>query len=592
MNDYHRLLLRQLKRSGIDITKPDIPIQYLELLKHISNAYHEADESRYIIERSMEISSQEMLQLRDTLQKEKEIMQAVISEGMCVIDPFWKITNINLTGGKLLCCPPERVLNKFFFDIFTLYCNHNGTQNEIDLPSLREKCKNGEIYHCEMGELKSFKGVTHPVSFSINPMPLINNTLFGGAVFIFRDITERIKTEQILMTSLHAAEQSNKAKTQFLANMSHEIRTPMNGILGMLQLLMYTNLDETQRNYANKCFESANSLLRIIGDILDFSKIDAGMIDIEELEFNLKNEFETMIIIFTTMSKEKSIDVSLQYDSNLPNFVIGDAFRMKQIINNLMNNAIKFTPNNGQIEISVKAQEINSESLVLSISISDTGIGIPHNMQAKIFDVFAQADESTTRKYGGTGLGLAICKHLVEHMGGQINLKSEEGKGSTFNFTMKMKIPENQSRSVSETSSLPTIPKFKANILLVEDNSLNQTVVKDMLKTLGCEIDIVNSGKEAINAVQRQKYDVILMDCHMPDMDGFQATEKIRQIENEHSSPISNNSIIVALTANTLKGTKEKCLAVGMDDYLSKPINYSQLCSTLVKHLSYIHRHR
>ncbi|MBI2791614.1 MAG: response regulator [Gammaproteobacteria bacterium] len=592
MNDYHRLLLRQLKRSGIDITKPDFPTQYQELLKHVSNAYHEADESRYIIERSMEISSQEMLQLRDTLQKEKEIMQAVISEGMCVIDPFWKITNINLTGGKLLCCEIEKVLNKFFFDVFTLYCNHNGNETEIDLPFLREKCKNGEIYHCEMGELKSFKGITRPVSFSINPMPLINNTLFGGAVFIFRDITERIKTEQILITSLHAAEQSNKAKTQFLANMSHEIRTPMNGILGMLQLLMYTSLDETQKNYANKCFESANSLLRIIGDILDFSKIDAGMIDIEELEFNLKNEFETMMIIFTTMSKEKSIDVNLQYDSNLPNFVIGDAFRMKQIINNLMNNAIKFTPNNGEIEVSVKAQEINHNSLVLSISIADTGIGIPPNMQEKIFDVFAQADESTTRKYGGTGLGLAICKHLVEHMGGQINLKSEEGKGSTFNFTMKMRIPENQSQSISETSTLPTIPKFKANILIVEDNSLNQTVVKDMLNTLGCHIDIVSSGKEAINAVQHQKYDVILMDCHMPDMDGFQTTEKIRQIENEHSSSISKNSIIVALTANTLKGTKERCLAVGMDDYLSKPINYSQLCSTLVKHLSYIQRHR
>jgi CheY-like chemotaxis protein len=395
------------------------------------------------------------------------------------------------------------------------------------------------------------------------------------------------------MTSLHAAEQSNKAKTQFLANMSHEIRTPMNGVLGMLQLLMYTPLDETQKNYANKCFESANSLLRIIGDILDFSKIDAGMIDIEELEFNLKNEFETMMIIFTTMCKEKSLNITLEYDSTLPTFVIGDAFRMKQKINNRMNNAIKFTPINGQIEISVKALEIKNNSLVLSISIADTGIGIPPHMQDKIFDVFAQADESTTRKYGGTGLGLAICKHLVEHMGGQINLKSEEGIGSTFNFTMKMKIPENQSQGLaSEISSLPTIPKFKANILLVEDNSLNQTVVKDMLKTLGCHIDIVNSGKEAIVAVQRQKYDVILMDCHMPEMDGFQATEKIRQIENELSSAINNNSIIVALTANTLKGTKERCLAVGMDDYLSKPINYSQLCSTLVKHLSYIHQHR
>ncbi len=583
-NKYHQLLLRQLKRSGIDLENNNIPAEYLELLNYVSKAYNESDQGRYIIDRSMEISSMEMLHLRETLQKEKEIMQAVMSEGLCVIDPFWKISNLNQTGAVLLCSTPQSVIGKIFSNVFTLHDNINGKLTTIDIDLLHDKFLRGEIYHCEKGLLKKVNGVTHPVSFSMNPLPLINNKIFGGAVLVFKDISDRLESEHILMTSLKAAENSNKAKTQFLANMSHEIRTPMNGILGMLQLLLHTSLNDTQKNYATKCFESANSLLRIIGDILDFTKIEAGKVEFESREFNIKNEFETMIVMFSSQCEEKKLSLKLTYDDNIPVFVKGDDFRMKQVITNLVNNAIKFTPANGQINIIVKANDIKSDYLLMSVSVSDTGIGIPQDMHCKIFDVFSQADESTTRMHGGTGLGLAICKHLVENMGGTIDVKSEVGKGSTFTFTMKFSTANKSSTAKAITEAV-TLPQFKANILLVEDNMLNQIVVNDMLKLLGCNIDTVNTGKEAIEAVQHQKYDIILMDCHMPVMDGFKATESIRKIEKDYSSPEKKKAIIVALTANTLKGTKERCLEAGMDDYITKPINYSVLCSTLVQHL-------
>ncbi len=582
MHEFHPLLLRQMKRVGINVDSEAIPEKYLKLFSHINNAYKEADQGHYIIERSMELSSQEMRELRLSLQKEKEIMQAVMSEGLCILDPFWKISNLNLTSVKLLCCSQQVALSKFYYEIFTLF--EDGTPPiEIDIDTLKSKCKEGKTYHCEKGILKTFHGVTHPVSFSINPLPLLNNETFGGAVLIFRDITERLETELILQNSLRAAEQSNKAKTLFLANMSHEIRTPMNGILGMLQLLMHTELNDKQKHYVHKSFESANSLLRIIGDILDFSKIEAGKIEFENKEFNLHKELENIIILFGAQAKENNLKLTLAFDENINNCVKGDALRVKQIIINLINNAIKFTPKDGSIHMDAKLESMHQDSLTVKISISDTGIGIPEEKLSKIFDIFSQADESITRRYGGTGLGLAITKQLVEQMGGHICVHSTQGKGSTFIVTLKF-----QCSSPVEALDIQTIDKvpaqqFKANILVVEDNKLNQIVVQDMLKIFGCTIDAVNSGKLAIEAIQNNHYDIVFMDCHMPDIDGFITAKTIRDWETENLQ--TNNNIIIALTANTLKDTQTHCLEVGMNDYLSKPITFSRLQETLSKHL-------
>lgn len=589
MYDFHPLLARQLKRVGIDSEQEEISDKYLKLLAYINNAYKEAEQNRYVIERAMEISSQEMRELRETLQNEKIIMQSVMSEGLCVVDTFWKVTSLNTTAGKLLCCSPAAMIGKFFYDFFSLYEGENSSASEITMDILKEKCKEGNIFHCENGFLKTFHGVTRPISFSINSLPLINNKIFGGAVLIFRDITERLETELLLRNSLKAAEQSNKAKTYFLANMSHEIRTPMNGILGMLQLLMHTTLDEKQTHYVQKSFDSANSLLRILGDILDFSKIEAGKIEFENKEFNLKKELEALMIIFQTQSKEKKLRIELQHDNTIPEVVKGDTLRIKQVINNLMNNAIKFTPNEGSITLSTKLLGTQNNTISLQIAVHDTGIGISSDKLNKIFDIFSQADESTTRKYGGTGLGLAITKQLLEQMGGHIIVNSVEGKGTTFTCTLSLEIaPTNAILDPAQNVPEENGHQFHANVLVVEDNQLNQIVVHDMLKSLGCEIDVVGTGLLAVEAVQRKKYDLIFMDCHMPDMDEFVATRRIREVEStqHNEDEKATNSVIIALTANALKGTRERCLDVGMNDYLTKPLNYSKLQETLTKHLT------
>ncbi|MGD9591550.1 MAG: ATP-binding protein [Candidatus Berkiella sp.] len=530
----------------------------------------------------MEISSQEMQDLRETLQKEKEIIQAVISDGFCVLDPFWKIASLNTTATKLLCCSNSNFIGKLFYEVFILFEEKKDELSEISLEKLQEKCAIGEIYHCEKGRIKTFQGVDHPVSFSINPLPLINDKLFGGAVLIFRDISKQIETENLLKSSLKAAQESNLAKAQFLANMSHEIRTPMNGVLGMLQLLMHTPLDDAQTNYAKKCFDSANSLLRIIGDILDFSKIEAGKVNFENKQFNLKEELNSLLIIYLAQAKEKNIAIDLIIDDEIPSAVNGDAFRIRQIMNNLVNNALKFTPENGKISIEVTLKSAYMNKIVLQFSVKDNGIGIKEEMQSKIFEAFSQADESTTREYGGTGLGLAICKHLVSLMGGEIAVTSMLGTGSRFTFTLVLDKAENKPSLQAQKPTLVHVPQFQANILVVEDNLMNQSVLCDMLKTLGCHTNVAPSGSKAIDAIKKDKYDLIFMDCHMPGMDGFVATQKIRELQTHDQN---NKLIIVALTADTLKGTKEHCLSVGMDDYLTKPINYSHLCTVLSKHL-------
>lgn len=578
----HPLLLRQLKRHGIKIND-DLDPHILDLFKSISNAYAESEDGRYIIERAMEISSQEMYNLREKLQKEKEIVQSLMSDGLCVFDPFWQIVNLNDTAAQLLCCSSENLLHRRFDDFFTLYKTENGQDEVIDLQSLVTTLIHEGFFHCEMGKLVTLHDKTLLVSFSINPLPLLNQKNFSGAVFVFRDISQAIHDQIVLKDSLLAAERSNKAKTLFLANMSHEIRTPLNGVLGMLQLLKNTPLNEKQTHYVNKCYESAETLLSLIGDILDFSKIEAGKIEFENNALNLHHEMASIVSIFKAQCKDKRLQIDLLYDASVPQHVKGDALRVKQVITNLINNAIKFTPENGKILLQVSVGEVLEDEVVVRFSVKDTGIGIPEALQGKIFDIFSQADESTTRKYGGTGLGLAIVKQLVEHMGGHVFLKSAPDQGSTFSCTIKFKKCDQETQIKQIENKLPLDKKFDAHILVVEDNPLNQVVLDEMLTHLGCKTKIVDTGNKALQAIEKEDFDLIFMDCHLPELDGFAITEKIREHEKEDED--SGKQIIIALTADTLISTKERCFSVGMDDYLTKPVQIMKLQSTLSKYL-------
>ncbi|HBE40125.1 MAG TPA: hybrid sensor histidine kinase/response regulator [Bacteroidales bacterium] len=489
------------------------------------------------------------------------------------ISPEGKITDINNASINITEVTRENLIGTDFFEYFTepekareIYKQvfTEGFIADFPLtirdPKLTEVLFNGSVYKDEYGKVI---GVV-VVARDITGHNRIENELKEAKVKSELAIKIAEKAKRNAETARQIAEDAVKSKQQFLSNMSHEIRTPMNAIIGFTKVLLKSDLNEKQKEYLTAIKMSGDALIVLINDILDLAKVDAGKMIFEQTPFKMTASISAIIHLFETKIQEKNLKLSKNYDKKIPKVLVGDPVRLHQIVLNLVGNAVKFTMK-GEITVAVRLLNEDEEKAIIEFSVTDTGIGIPEDRIEHIFDNFQQATSETARLYGGTGLGLAIAKQLVESQGGTISVKSELGKGSSFNFILPFRKTKDEIESEKYEKNLDVKVK-NIKVLVVEDIALNQLLMKTLLEEFGFIPDIAENGKIAIDKLMTNSYNIILMDLHMPVMNGFEATEYIR-------GKMNSEIPIIALTADVTTVDLKKCRAVGMNDYIAKPLD-------------------
>ncbi len=569
----HSALKRMLKRLKLTEDSPPSNEVWETLLTRLNTSFQGYDEERYMLERALQISSDEMMSLNAEIKKQSEsnlkfqkqkfesILES-LNDAICEVDSNGCIIYANNAAKTILSFLEKELYSLPFYQFFE-FSGFNKKENII------KQVLDGHFLYDDNATLYQ-KNKSTPISLVLSPIQ--NSQKKPTLALIFRDISKQKHHEKELTKAKEQAELGSKAKSEFLATISHEIRTPLNGVIGMSNLLIDTDLNEEQLQFTNSIKYSGNALLSIINDVLDFSKIEAGEMQLENIHFNLPLIFKNLHDIFSIKFKENKIKFTSFMSPRLPEFIDGDPTKIRQILINLVGNAYKFT-HSGQVIISAQEISRNNNKINIRFSVKDTGVGISNKSKENLFQSFSQVDSSTTRKYGGTGLGLSISKRLTEMMGSTILLDSEEGKGSEFHFQIEFNI------SSKKTISKPKIITYDGqgkHILIVEDNKINQLLAVKILEKLNFKVTVAENGLLGVESFQNNLYDLILMDCQMPVLDGYEATKLIRELNEK-----GLNVPIIGLTANAMKGDREVCLNAGMNDYLTKPINVALLQATL-----------